>query len=145
MYRLYVCFTLFYRFRWDFLDIHKKTTFGSFEYLKEHGTFVPRVKPVFPPEDYPVWTSIATGKRPCISKTNIGVYQCNCINGNFSNTICFRYELYSFSVVNKVGNGKFWVDETDQRSNLLFISIDKDVVGAPAMVTRLEEVRTIKI
>ena len=62
---------------------------------------------------------------------------------NFSNTICFRYELYSFSVVNKVGNGKFWVDETDQRSNLLFISIDKEIVGAPAMVTRLEEVRTI--
>ena len=58
-------------------------------------------------------------------------------------SICFRYEFVWFSVVNKVGNGKFWVDETDQRSNLLFISIDKEIVGAPAMVTRLEEVRTI--
>ena len=53
--------------------------------------------------------------------------------------ICNLY----FLVVNKVGNGKFWVDETDQRSNLLFISIDKAIVGAPAMVTRLEEVRII--
>ena len=46
-------------------------------------------------------------------------------------------------MINKVGNGKFRVDETDQRSNLLFISIDKAIVGAPAMVTRLEEVRMI--
>ena len=60
-YYIYAIYILFYRFRWDFLDIHKKTSFGSFEYLKEHGTLVPHVKPVFPPEDYPVWTSIATG------------------------------------------------------------------------------------
>lgn len=52
-------------FRWDFLDIHKdKDTFGSFKYLKEHGSVIPHVKPVFPPEDYPVWTSIATGLYP---------------------------------------------------------------------------------
>ena len=89
---IFVCCTLFCRFRWDFLDIHKKTTFGSFEYLKEHGTFVPRVKPVFPPEDYPVWTSIATGKRPRVLKANIGVYECNYVfpTGTFdANVIIF--------------------------------------------------------
>merc|ERR1719412_940185 len=50
-------------FRWDFLDLHEHN-FGSFEYLKEHGTLIPHVKPVFPPEDYPVWTSMATGLYP---------------------------------------------------------------------------------
>ena len=64
---------------------------------------------------------------------NLDIRHCNYI----------RYKLYLFSVVNKVGNGKFWVDETDQRSNLLFIQINKAIVGAPAMVTRLEEVRII--
>jgi len=52
-------------FRWDFLDLHDDTNdFGSFKYLKEHGTLIPHVKPVFPTEDYPVWTSMATGLYP---------------------------------------------------------------------------------
>ena len=34
------------------------------QYLMEHGTTVNRVKPVFPTEDFPVWTSFATGRYP---------------------------------------------------------------------------------
>jgi len=49
--------------RWDFLEgrTHNLT---SFQYLMEHGTTVNRVKPVFPTEDFPVWTSFATGRYP---------------------------------------------------------------------------------
>jgi len=36
----------------------------SFGFLKHHGTMIKKVKPVFPAEDYPVWTSLATGKSP---------------------------------------------------------------------------------
>ena len=42
------------------MHAHEKNL-TSFAYLKNHGTFLPKVKPVFPPEDYPVWTSLATG------------------------------------------------------------------------------------
>ena len=56
------------RFRWDFLDMHPNS-FGSFQYLRQHGTFIPHVKPVFPPEDYPVWTSIATGNNDFFKNT----------------------------------------------------------------------------
>jgi len=49
--------------RWDFLEgrTHELT---SFKYMMEHGTTVKRIKPVFPTEDYPVWTSLATGRYP---------------------------------------------------------------------------------
>jgi len=50
-------------FRWDFLG-DRYTNLTSFAYLMQHGTTVDRVKPVFPPEDFPVWTSIATGSYP---------------------------------------------------------------------------------
>ncbi len=49
--------------RWDFLEAHKKNL-TSFEYLRTHGTTVPVVEPIFPPEDYPSWTTIATGRVP---------------------------------------------------------------------------------
>lgn len=46
--------------RWDFVEKYPQIL-TSFKYLKKYGSFIPRVKPVFPPEDYPTWTSIATG------------------------------------------------------------------------------------
>eukprot|EP00095_Tigriopus_kingsejongensis_P000745 maker-scaffold273_size229271-snap-gene-1.19 protein:Tk00745 transcript:maker-scaffold273_size229271-snap-gene-1.19-mRNA-1 annotation:"hypothetical protein DAPPUDRAFT_31637" len=49
--------------RWDFVKKYPKLM-TSFQYLKKHGSFVPSVIPVFPPEDYPTWSSIATGKYP---------------------------------------------------------------------------------
>lgn len=49
--------------RWDFVEKYPQIL-TSFKYLKKYGSFIPRVKPVFPPEDYPTWTSIATGKYP---------------------------------------------------------------------------------
>ena len=51
-----MCFS----FRWDFL-YGQEENLASFRYLRRHGTFMPMVRPVFPPEDYPVWTSMATG------------------------------------------------------------------------------------
>ena len=30
----------------------------------QHGTTVKKIKPVFPTEDFPVWTSLATGRYP---------------------------------------------------------------------------------
>ena len=42
--------------------------------------------------------------------------------------------------MNQIGDNKFKVDETYKRSNLIFIDIDKNVVSAPDMVKRLEEV-----
>ena len=53
-----MCFS----FRWDFL-YGQEENLASFRYLRRHGTFMPMVRPVFPPEDYPVWTSMATGSR----------------------------------------------------------------------------------
>lgn len=50
-------------FRWDFL-YGQEEKLASFRYLRRHGTHMPMVRPVFPPEDYPVWTSMATGKYP---------------------------------------------------------------------------------
>jgi len=50
-------------FRWDFLG-DRYTNLTSFAYLMQHGTTVSRVKPVFPPEDFPVWTSMSTGCYP---------------------------------------------------------------------------------
>ena len=58
------------------------------------------------------------------------------------NTIKF---LLLFSVVNEIGDGKFKVDETYKWSNLVFIDIDKDVVSAPDMVKRLEEVANFSV
>ena len=46
--------------RWDFLKAHQKNL-TSFAYLRAHGTSIPFIDPVFPTEDYPVWTSLATG------------------------------------------------------------------------------------
>jgi hypothetical protein len=48
-----------FRFRWDYLENQENLT--SFAYLRKHGTSIPFVNPVFPTEDYPVWTTIATG------------------------------------------------------------------------------------
>lgn len=50
-------------FRWDFLE-GRTEDLTSFRYMMEHGTTVKRVKPVFPTEDFPVWTSLATGRYP---------------------------------------------------------------------------------
>jgi len=50
------------RFRWDYLEDQKKPL-TSFAYFKQHGTTIPFVTPVFPPEDFPVWTSMATGEN----------------------------------------------------------------------------------
>ncbi len=50
-------------FRWDYLEAHKENL-TSFSYMRRHGSAFPKVKPVFPPEDYPVWTSLATGLYP---------------------------------------------------------------------------------
>jgi len=50
-------------FRWDFLE-GRIDELTSFQYMMEHGTTVKRIKPVFPTEDYPVWTSLATGRYP---------------------------------------------------------------------------------
>ena len=44
------------------------------------------------------------------------------------------------TVVNAIGENRFKVDETYKRSNLIFIEIDKGIVSAPDMVTRLEKV-----
>ena len=52
-----------FRYRWDLLgDKHVNLT--SFAYLMEHGTTISHLRPVFPTEDYPVWTSMATGLHP---------------------------------------------------------------------------------
>ena len=48
-------------FRWDYLEAFKPEVFTAFEYLKKHGSSIPLVDPVFPTEDYPVWTSLSTG------------------------------------------------------------------------------------
>jgi hypothetical protein len=53
---------LFSSFRWDYLHENRKSL-TSFAYLRQHGTTIPFVTPVFPPEDFPVWTSIATGNE----------------------------------------------------------------------------------
>jgi len=50
-------------FRWDFLE-GRTDDLPSFRYLMQHGTTVKRIKPVFPTEDFPVWTSLATGRYP---------------------------------------------------------------------------------
>lgn len=50
-------------FRWDHLEAHKKNL-TSFRYMANHGTTIPLVQPSFPAEDYPVWTSLATGLYP---------------------------------------------------------------------------------
>ena len=47
--------------RWDALKAHQHNL-TAFAYLRKHGVSIPSVTPVFPPEDYPVWTSMATGK-----------------------------------------------------------------------------------
>ena len=49
-------------FRWDYLEAFKPEVFTAFAYLKKHGSSIPMVDPVFPTEDYPVWTSLATGR-----------------------------------------------------------------------------------
>jgi len=49
--------------RWDLLEAHLDDL-TAFAYLREHGVSIPSVTPVFPPEDYPVWTSLATGRHP---------------------------------------------------------------------------------
>ena len=46
-------------FRWDYLEAYKNLT--AFAYLKKHGTSIPFVNTIFPTEDYPVWTTMATG------------------------------------------------------------------------------------
>ena len=51
-----------FSFRWDFLEAHLHNL-TAFAYLRKHGVPIPSVTPVFPPEDYPVWTSLATGKK----------------------------------------------------------------------------------
>lgn len=51
----------FSSFRWDMLKGHEKNL-TSFAYLRKHGVSIPTVRPVFPSEDFPVWTSLATGK-----------------------------------------------------------------------------------
>jgi len=50
-------------FRWDMLEAHQHNL-TAFAYLRKHGVSIPQVTPVFPPEDYPVWTSLATGRHP---------------------------------------------------------------------------------
>ena len=47
--------------RWDALKAHQHNL-TAFAYLRKHGVSIPSVTPVFPPEDYPVWTSMATGR-----------------------------------------------------------------------------------
>jgi len=49
--------------RWDMLKAHQHNL-TAFAYLRKHGVSIPSVTPVFPPEDYPVWTSMATGRHP---------------------------------------------------------------------------------
>jgi len=49
-------------FRWDYLESFQNLT--AFAYLRKHGTSIPHVSTVFPTEDYPVWTSMATGQYP---------------------------------------------------------------------------------
>ena len=51
----------FPRLRWDYFS-EDQENLTSFSYLRKHGTVIPTVQPVFPTEDYPAWTSIATGK-----------------------------------------------------------------------------------
>lgn len=50
------------RFRWDFLKGREKNL-TAFAYLRKHGVSIPTVEPVFPTEDYPIWTSLATGQH----------------------------------------------------------------------------------
>ncbi len=50
--------------RHDLLSEKIMKNLTSFDYLRQHGSLVPKVKAVFPAEDYPVWTSLATGLYP---------------------------------------------------------------------------------
>eukprot|EP00096_Caligus_rogercresseyi_P000795 TRINITY_DN1131_c0_g1_i1.p1 TRINITY_DN1131_c0_g1~~TRINITY_DN1131_c0_g1_i1.p1 ORF type:complete len:552 (+),score=85.44 TRINITY_DN1131_c0_g1_i1:73-1728(+) len=47
--------------RWDLLNQERLNSFKSFAYLRKHGTTIQKVTPSFPPEDYSVWSSLATG------------------------------------------------------------------------------------
>lgn len=46
--------------RWDYLKQYNNLS--AFAYLQKHGTTIPFVNSIFPTEDYPTWTSIATGR-----------------------------------------------------------------------------------
>ena len=50
--------------RHDLLNDHVMKNLTSFDYLRQHGSYAPKLKGVFPAEDYPVWTSLATGLYP---------------------------------------------------------------------------------
>ena len=59
--KLQYLFLLDSSLRWDFLKAHQHNL-TAFAYLRKHGVSIPSVTPVFPTEDYPVWTSLATGR-----------------------------------------------------------------------------------
>ena len=88
------------RFRWDFLHGHEKSL-TSFEYLKKHGTSIPFVNAVFPTEDYPVWTSIATGQHP----------EDHGIIGDFMYDLK-RQEIFNASDLSSTKNAEWWKDAT---------------------------------
>lgn len=84
------------RLRHDLLNPHiKKLT--SFGYLQRHGAFLPKVRPVFPAEDYPVWTSLATGLYP--EEHNI--------IGDVMFNLRTR-EFFNRSDVDSTRNGEWW-------------------------------------
>ena len=88
------------RFRWDFLHGHEKSL-TSFEYLKKHGTSIPFVNAVFPTEDYPVWTSIATGQHP----------EDHGIVGDFMYDLK-RKQVFNASDLVSTRNAEWWKDAT---------------------------------
>ena len=92
---VYIC-----RFRWDFLHGHEKSL-TSFEYLKKHGTSIPFVNAVFPTEDYPVWTSIATGQHP----------EDHGIVGDYMYDLK-RKQVFNASDLASTRNAEWWKDAT---------------------------------
>jgi len=87
-------------FRWDFLHGHEKSL-TSFEYLKKHGTSIPFVNAVFPTEDYPVWTSIATGQHP----------EDHGIVGDYMYDLK-RKQVFNASDLASTRNAEWWKDAT---------------------------------
>ena len=79
----------------------REDSLTSFAYLKKHGTSIPFVNAVFPTEDYPVWTSIATGQHP----------EDHGIIGDYMYDLKSK-DIFNASDLSSTKNAEWWKDAT---------------------------------
>ena len=97
--KLQYLFLLDSSLRWDFLKAHQHNL-TAFAYLRKHGVSIPSVTPVFPTEDYPVWTSLATGRELNMILKN-PAYYINSTSQLFTTWFLRKYEVFVWKISQK--------------------------------------------